>query len=174
MTPSNSGGRGKTYSSAQPQGLMLNRGVGSNAPVHAKAMAAARSAQANAHASPTGWCGSHVNQSFRKQGIKMSGNGADVARNAINSKQGFQEVKYSANYQPQVGDIMSLPRGKGQSAEYGHVAIWNGSYWVSDYKQVRMRGNTAATNDTSWKNIRLGISVPTIARYTGKNGGIIY
>lgn len=174
MTPSNLGGRGKKYSSTHPQGLMLNRSVSSDASVHAKAIAAARSVQANAHASPTGWCGFHVNQAFRKQGIKMSGNGADVARNAINSKQGFQEVKYSANYKPQVGDIMSLPRGLGQSATHGHVAMWNGKYWVSDYKQVVMRGNTAATNNLSWQNIRSGRSVPTIARYTGKNGGILY
>lgn len=104
----------------------------------------------------------------------MGGHGYTVARNAINSGQGFQEVKYSVNYKPQVGDIMSLPRGFGQSGTYGHVAIWNGNYWVSDYKQVVMRGNTAATNDLSWKNIRSGKSVPTIARYTGKNGGIIF
>ena len=120
----------------------------------------------------TGKCARYVNDAFRKAGFVMQGNGADVARNAINSKQGFQEVKYDANYVPQKGDIMSLPRGFGQSSKYGHVAVFNGTHWVSDAVQ-RVRGNTAATNDVSWANIKSGKSKPTIARYTGVNGGII-
>ena len=117
-------------------------------------------------------CAKYVNESFRKAGFKMQGHGADVARNAINSGQGFQEVQYSASYVPQKGDIMSIPRGLGQSKDYGHVAVFDGKQWVSDYVQ-RIRGNTAATNDVSMRNIQSGRAKVTIARYTGKNGGII-
>ena len=68
------------------------------------------------------------------------------------------------DYVPQIGDVMSIPAGRGQHAKAGHVAIWNGRYWVSDYVQKNTRGNTAATNDVSYANILKGVSVSTIAR----------
>lgn len=108
-------------------------------------------------------CGYYVNESFRKQGIKAWGHGKDVAKNLIATGK-FQSIAYSKDYVPQIGDVMSIPAGFGQDAKAGHVAIWNGRYWVSDFVQKNTRGNTAATNDVSYKNIVNGVSVPTIAR----------
>ena len=108
-------------------------------------------------------CGYYVNESFRKQGINVWGHGKDVAKNLIATGK-FQSIPYSKDYVPQIGDVMSIPAGLGQHATAGHVAIWNGRYWVSDYVQKNTRGNTAATNDASYANILKGISVPTIAR----------
>lgn len=161
-----------------PSELAISGGASAFSKINAAADAATKqttkalNGQVKAVTDYTGKCARYVNDAFRKAGFIMSGNGADVARNAINSKQGFQEVKYDANYVPQKGDIMSLPRGFGQSSKYGHVAVFNGTHWVSDAVQ-RVRGNTAATNDVSWANIKSGKSKPTIARYTGVNGGII-
>ena len=108
-------------------------------------------------------CAYYVNESFRKQGIKVWGHGKDVAKNLIATGK-FQSIPYSKDYVPQIGDVMSIPAGLGQHAKAGHVAIWNGRYWVSDFVQKNTRGNTAATNDVSYKNIVNGVSVPTIAR----------
>ena len=108
-------------------------------------------------------CGYYVNESFRKQGINAWGHGKDVAKNLIATGK-FQSIAYSKDYVPQIGDVMSIPAGFGQNAKAGHVAIWNGRYWVSDFVQKNTRGNTAATNDVSYKNIVNGVSVPTIAR----------
>lgn len=45
---------------------------------------------------------------------------------------GFEEVS-EANYKHEVGDIVVFPAVKGH--KYGHIAIWNGTQWVSDFKQ---------------------------------------
>ena len=108
-------------------------------------------------------CAKYVNRSFRAQGINVWGHGKDVAKNLIATGK-FQSIPYSKDYVPQTGDVMSLPAGLGQNAKAGHVAIWNGRYWVSDFVQKNTRGNTAATSDASYQNIVKGVSVPTIAR----------
>lgn len=128
-----------------------------------KAKAAAEYATKHAGAKSKNGCGWAVNEAFRKQGIKTWGHGKDVAKNLISTGQ-FQSIPYSKNYVPQIGDVMSIPAGYGQHAQYGHVAIWNGTRWVSDYTQQVLRGNTAATNDESYKNILSGKVTPVIAR----------
>lgn len=108
-------------------------------------------------------CALYVNNSLRAQGIRSHGDGKDVARNLLNSRQGFQQVQYSKDYVPQHGDIMSI---KGGSSEYGHVAIYNAiiGKWVSDFVQHVKRGNTAAVNDRQYQMIMNGTAQVTIAR----------
>ena len=132
--------------------------------VDSKIAKAAKAVRRNAAKKSLGDCALYVNNALKKQGISSWGHGKDVAKILINSKQGFRQVKYDKDYKPQVGDVMSIPAGKGQHIKYGHVAMWDGKNWVSDFVQAG-RGNTAATNDTSFKNIQKGVSVPTIARY---------
>ena len=112
-------------------------------------------------------CALYVNNSLRAQGIKVNGHGKDVAGNLIRSGQGFQEVKYGADYVPQDGDVMSIDHGR---HGYGHVAIYNARLgkWVSDFVQNKTRGNTAAANDQDYQSILNGKAKVTIAR---KNGG---
>lgn len=112
-------------------------------------------------------CALYVNNSLRAQGIKVNGHGKDVAGNLIRSGQGFQQVKYDANYVPQDGDVMSIDHGR---HKYGHVAIYNARLgkWVSDFVQHKTRGNTAAANDQDYQSILNGKAKVTIAR---KNGG---
>lgn len=45
---------------------------------------------------------------------------------------GFEEVSRK-NYEPKEGDIVVFPRINGHI--FGHIAMWNGKQWVSDFKQ---------------------------------------
>lgn len=45
---------------------------------------------------------------------------------------GFNEVEKNG-YKPLKGDIVVFPRVKGHV--FGHIAMWNGNQWVSDFKQ---------------------------------------
>ena len=112
-------------------------------------------------------CALYVNNSLRAQGIKVNGHGKDVAGNLIRSGQGFQQVKYGADYVPQDGDVMSIDHGR---HGYGHVAIYHAASgkWISDFVQHKTRGNTAAANDQDYQSILNGKAKVTIAR---KNGG---
>ena len=45
---------------------------------------------------------------------------------------GFEEVS-EADYQNEVGDLVVFPAVKHHI--FGHIAMWNGTQWVSDFKQ---------------------------------------
>jgi hypothetical protein len=143
----------------------IKKPVDANLPVRTsganKAQAAADYATKHAEAKSTSNCGLYVNNALRAQGIKAWGHGKDVAGNLLKTGK-FQEVAYSENYAPQIGDVMSIPPIPGHP--YGHVAIWNGEYWVSDYVQQNKRGNTAAPADAYFTAIKSGKIKPVIAR----------
>lgn len=48
---------------------------------------------------------------------------------------GFVEVDKN-NYQPQKGDIVVFPRVSGHV--FGHIAMYNGRQWISDFKQKNL------------------------------------
>ena len=54
------------------------------------------------------------------------------AYSKILPQMGFQEVSMSG-YRPQKGDVCVLPTNNHSS--FGHIAIYNGVQWVSDFKQ---------------------------------------
>ena len=45
---------------------------------------------------------------------------------------GFEEID-TADWHKQVGDLVVFPAVKGH--KWGHIAMWNGTQWVSDFKQ---------------------------------------
>ena len=115
-------------------------------------------------------CAKYVNDSLRAQGIKVSGHGKDVANNLLNSNQGFKQVKFDKDYVPQKGDVMSMPsydpagQKKRLGVHAGHVAIFNGKEWVSDFKQGSKYGNTGAANKQYYDMLMKDPSKATIAR----------
>lgn len=109
-------------------------------------------------------CAEYVNNALRSEGVKVQGHGKDVARNLIASKQGFREIEYSKDYQPKIGDVMSMPSNSKSGHNYGHVAIYTEKGWVSDFVQGEKYGNTAAANKYYWDEIQSGKIKPTIAR----------
>ena len=127
------------------------------------AVKAANYATKHAKGRSTGKCARFVNDSLRAQGIKIWGHGKDVAKNLL-KRNDFEQVEYNENYVPQIGDIMSMPSSSKSKHNYGHVAIWNGYRWVSDFVQQKTRGNTAAPNDAYFADIKSGKIKPTIAR----------
>lgn len=74
---------------------------------------------------------------------------------------GFKEVPLN-DYQPKVGDISVLP--KNEKSLFGHIAIYNGKLWVSDFRQKSIYPSSAyrkngaykifrATNGWHWKHV---------------------
>lgn len=143
----------------------LGFGGGGNGSPAADALKAADYAIKNAANESLGKCAEYVNNAFQAQGLKASGNGVDVATNLMQQNKGkFEQVGYDENYQPQVGDVMSMPSSKKAKHNYGHVAVYTDQGWVSDYKQGEKYGNTAAPNADYAEDIASGRIKPTVAR----------
>ncbi|WP_225739046.1 phage tail tip lysozyme [Psychrobacter sp. FME13] len=139
-------------------------GGGNGAPA-GEALRAADYAIKNAANESLGKCAEYVNNAFQAQGLKASGHGVDVATNLRKGNEGkFEDVAYDENYQPQVGDVMSMPSSKKSKHNYGHAAIYTKDGWVSDYKQGEKYGNTAAPNSDYYEDIQSGRIKPTISR----------
>lgn len=135
-----------------------------------EALRAADYAIKNAANESLGKCAEYVNNAFQAQGLKASGHGVDVATNLRKGNEGkFEDVAYDENYQPQVGDVMSMPSSKKSKHNYGHVAVYTDQGWVSDYKQGEKYGNTAAPNSDYYEDIKSGRIKPTISRMINKD-----
>ncbi|QHJ83517.1 MAG: hypothetical protein [Caudoviricetes sp.] len=146
----------------------IQKPVEANAPAKAKktaetAQAAADYATSHALKASAEKCAEYVNNALRAQGIKIWGHGRDVAGNLLKTGK-FQSIAYNENYTPQKGDVMSMPSSSKSKHNYGHAAIFNGKYWVSDFIQTNKRGNTAAPSDAYFNDIRSGKITPVIAR----------
>jgi hypothetical protein len=61
-------------------------------------------------------------------------------------KAGFPQVTYNSSYTPQSGDVAVFPQVAGHSA--GHIEIYNGSTWVSDFVQQGFYPATAYQGST--------------------------
>lgn len=60
-------------------------------------------------------------------------------------KLGFEEIA-TENYNPQMGDVIVFPSIKGH--EHGHIAMYDGKHWISDFKQIDKFGsNTYRQNN---------------------------
>jgi len=60
--------------------------------------------------------------------------------NAFLPDLGFTQVD-AEGYQPQAGDIVVFSAIKGH--KHGHICMYNGSQWISDFKQHTMYSNSA-------------------------------
>ncbi|HEH4511801.1 TPA: hypothetical protein SG275_001763 [Campylobacter coli] len=84
---------------------------------------------------PTGSCAKYVRSYLMASGYPLTG-WPVAAADYINflPKYGFTPVQGRATQiSPEVGDI-SITQRFGNH-KYGHIAIWNGSNWISDFKQ---------------------------------------
>lgn len=137
-----------------------------------EAMQAAEYASNHAASKSLKKCAEYVNNAYQALGFQASGNGVDVARNLISQNKGkFQQVAYSKDYVPQIGDVMSMPSSSTSKHNYGHVAIYTKDGWVSDFKQGNKYGNTGAPNASYYSDIQSGRITPTIARMVNPNSG---
>lgn len=110
---------------------VLNRTQGHGAPYEMAQFAAQ-----NALNKSTGWCALYVRKALQSAGYKVKPQpSAYMYNNGEMSRIGFKKIP-PQNYQPQVGDVIVFNRTP--SNPHGHIQIWTGAQWVSDFKQPRM------------------------------------
>lgn len=54
---------------------------------------------------------------------------------------GFRQIPYDSSYVPRAGDIAVMPALSGHP--HGHISMFTGTQWVSDFKQSDMWGGSA-------------------------------
>jgi hypothetical protein len=67
---------------------------------------------------------------------------------------GFQVVQIKDNLEIQIGDIVIFQETP--TSPFGHIAVWNGKMWISDYRQ-----------DSIFPDETFLVLVPTYYRYFG-------
>ena len=69
-------------------------------------------------------------------------------------KAGFRLIDIKSDSQLRVGDVVVFQVTR--TSPWGHIAVWTGEIWVSDYRQKSIHP------DSSYKN-----AIPTFYRYYG-------
>ena len=119
---------------------------------------AANIARSRAHQRSTGYCARYVKTALNKAGFPyMSGHAFQLHTNGELRKLNFSEISTGTQgYSAQVGDVVVIDRFLNH--KYGHVAIFDGKNWISDFIQ---RGINIYKNLTSDKLLH-------IYRYSGE------
>lgn len=115
----------------------------------AKISSAVKHLEDAAEAEPKGWCAQYVRRALDKGGIKVavptprSGKAYAEARDygVPLEKAGFEKVAHSRqpsvyppkDYVPKKGDVAVIQQTSRNHA--GHMAMYSGKEWISDYKQ---------------------------------------
>jgi len=97
---------------------------------------AAQYATRHAEKQSIGYCAKYVANALEAAGLKFQRQPSAYMyhRNGILSKAGFGLVsKGMQGYTPEIGDVCVVDRFN--SHEHGHICIWNGKNWVSDFVQ---------------------------------------
>ena len=97
------------------------------------AHAAANSARKDAKSKPTGWCGQYVRNALESAGfnVPIQHDAYQYHTNGILKSLGF--VLISEPPYPIIGDICVTNKTPEHSS--GHIAIFDGQHWVSDFIQ---------------------------------------
>lgn len=99
--------------------------------------AASKHIESSALAGSSGRCATYVRAALVAGGLDTSGNPVSAKSYGPFLKgKGFSlvEVKDLDKFQPQKGDIAVIQDYEGGSP-HGHIAMWSGSAWYSDFKQ---------------------------------------
>lgn len=117
----------------------------------APAIAAARASRA-AHSSSTGRCALYVRKALQAAGYEFTPNPSayQYATRGTLAKAGF--VKISNNTPPQVGDVVVFDRSA--KHRHGHIQIFDGSNWVSDFRQSDINPYSDVYSYTTWRDAR--------------------
>lgn len=92
---------------------------------------AAEYATENAEKKSVGMCALYVRKAINAGGIPLWSCGSAWRYNKVLTMLNFGEV--AVNEERKVGDIVVFQPIGGR--KHGHIAIWNGRQWVSDFKQ---------------------------------------
>ncbi len=115
----------------------------------APARAAARAARA-AHARSTGYCARYVRKALQSAGYEFTPNPSayQYATRGTLAKAGF--TKISNDMQPQVGDVVVFDRTSRRP--HGHIQIFDGNGWVSDFRQKGISPYSGVHSYTTWRD----------------------
>lgn len=104
-------------------------------PGNAKPAIAARYCRSNALSGSAGKCAAYVRAGFQKAGyvFQTQASAYQYHTNGTMLTMGF--VQISGGAVRQVGDVIILNRNLGAGKPHGHIAIWDGANWVSDFVQ---------------------------------------
>ncbi len=81
-------------------------------------------------------CAQHVREALRAGGINIPAAGINAKDyGPVLEKYGFKPLDPTPapNYSPMKGDIVVIQNTS--ASKFGHIAIYNGSNWISDFKQ---------------------------------------
>lgn len=109
-----------------------------------------------------GMCARAVRQALEQGGLDTTGRPSSAyLYNNFLPKLGFKpilESGYTGNslpkdYTPQKGDIVVI--GANSKHKHGHIAMYNGSQWISDFKQKTFHGLKGANYDNYiiWRHV---------------------
>ncbi|WP_201529474.1 CHAP domain-containing protein [Psychrobacter frigidicola] len=115
----------------------------------APAIAAAR-ASSVARSRSSGYCARYVRKALQSAGYEFRPNPSayQYASRGTLSSAGFSKI--SNNMQPQVGDVVVYDRSSRHP--HGHIQIFDGGDWVSDFRQNSISPYSGAYSYTTWRD----------------------
>ena len=115
-------------------------------------LAAARAARA-AHSRSTGYCAKYVRRALQSAGYQFTSQASAYmyATRGTLAQAGFVKLSNN-NYQPQIGDVAVFNRSS--KNPHGHIQIYDGSQWVSDFKQNKFSPYSTHNGYSVWRDSR--------------------
>ena len=115
----------------------------------APAIAAARASRV-ALSRSSGYCARYVRKALQSAGYEFTPNPSayQYASRGTLSQAGF--TKISNDMQPQVGDVVVYNRTS--SRPHGHIQIFDGTDWVSDFRQKSISPYSGTYSYTTWRD----------------------
>ncbi|MFA9486279.1 MULTISPECIES: CHAP domain-containing protein [unclassified Moraxella] len=113
---------------------------------------AAKAASRVAHGKSMGRCALYVRKALQSAGYEFTPNpSAYQYANGTLASAGFTKIS-NDNYQPQIGDVVVFNRTARNP--HGHIQIYDGNQWVSDYRQPKFSPYSAHNGYTVWRDMR--------------------
>jgi type VI secretion system secreted protein VgrG len=109
--------------------------------------AAIKALDANVQPGPTGKCATHVRKALEAGGLDLSVRPVSAKDYGPTLKTKGLKSAELKNYQPLKGDIVVIQSYQGGDP-HGHIAMYNGTQWVSDFKQRDMWGGPGYRKNT--------------------------
>lgn len=133
-----------------------NLGVGSEILKQHRISKAAEIASKSARPRSAGKCAMYVRKALQAAGYKFTPlASAYMYNHGTLANIGFVKVN-QANYQPQVGDVVVFNRSARNP--HGHIQIYDGSRWVSDFKQRGFSPYQVHNGYTVWRDAQVDAS----------------
>ena len=115
----------------------------------APAIAAARASRV-ALSRSSGYCARYVRTALQAAGYEFTPNPSAYQYASLGTLSSAGFTKISNNVQPQVGDVVVFNRTS--SRPHGHIQIFDGRDWVSDFRQNSINPYSGNHSYTTWRD----------------------